>query len=120
VSALTVYLPDDAAALSVGADEVAEALEAEARARGVALTLVRTGSRGLLWLEPLAEVERDGVRCAYGPLTPDDVPGFLDAALGDGAHPARIGPIEEHPYFAHQTRLTFARCGVIEIGRAHV
>jgi len=114
MSALTVYLPDDAAALSVGADEVAAALAAEAKRRGVALTLVRTGSRGLLWLEPLVDVERDGVRIAYGPLAPNDVPEFLDAALGDGAHPTRIGPIEDHPYFARQTRLTFARCGVID------
>jgi formate dehydrogenase iron-sulfur subunit len=50
---LTLYVPRDAAALSVGADAVAAALEREAARRGRELRLVRTGSRGMLWLEPL-------------------------------------------------------------------
>lgn len=53
----TLYLSRDAAALSVGADAVADALRQEAARRGVDLTLVRTGSRGMLWLEPLVEVQ---------------------------------------------------------------
>ena len=47
----TVWVPIDAAARSVGADEVADAFAA------AGATVRRNGSRGLLWLEPLAEVE---------------------------------------------------------------
>ncbi len=64
---MKVWLPLDSAAVALGADDVAAALAAEAAARGQALTLTRTGSRGMVWLEPLAEVEVDGIRHAFGP-----------------------------------------------------
>ncbi len=119
--ALTLYLPRDAAARSVGADEVAAALSAEARRRGQDLRLVRTGTRGALWLEPLLEVAGPGGRIAYGPVVAADVPDLFDALLSDGAgmpaepgHPLRLGPPEEIPFLADQQRLTFARCGVID------
>jgi len=108
---LTIHLPRDAAARALGADAVAAALEAEAGARGIDLRLVRTGTRGMIWLEPLAEIERDGVRLGFGPLTPADVPALLEAPE---SHPKALGPVEEIPFFARQTRLTFARCGVID------
>lgn len=114
MSALTLYIPDDAAALSVGADAVVAALEAEADARGLDLAIIRTGSRGMLWLEPLVELAHEGGRIAYGPLAPEDAKSFFDAAsLGAGVHEKRLGPVEKIPYFARQTRLTFARCGAI-------
>ena len=37
-------------------------------ARGVEIEIVRTGSRGLFWLEPMIEVETDAGRFAYGPI----------------------------------------------------
>jgi formate dehydrogenase iron-sulfur subunit len=78
---MKVYVPRDAAARALGADAVADALAVEAAARGIDLTLVRNGSRGMVWLEPLVEVERDGQRLAYGPVTPADVPALLDGTL---------------------------------------
>jgi formate dehydrogenase iron-sulfur subunit len=106
----TVYVPRDAAARSVGADEVAAALTAAA---GEQLRLVRTGSRGMLWLEPLVEVATDAGRIGYGPVTAEEVPGLLAAGLLRGAdHPLRIGRPEEHPWLAGQQRLTFARVGL--------
>ena len=63
---MKIWLPLDSAAVALGADEVAAALLAEAAARGVALDLVRNGSRGMVWLEPLAEVEIGGVRHGFG------------------------------------------------------
>jgi formate dehydrogenase iron-sulfur subunit len=104
---MKVFLSIDAVAKALGSEAVAEALVAEARARGIALELIRVGARGMAWLEPLLEVERDGVRHAYGPVTPEDMPALLDGTL-DGH-----GPTEEIPFFAEQTRLTFARVGVI-------
>ena len=110
-----LYLPRDAAALSMGADRVARAIEDIARARKLDLQLVRTGSRGLLWLEPLLEVETPQGRIGYGPVSADNVASLLtDAVLKGGAHPLCIGLVEQHPYFASQQRLTFARVGVID------
>jgi len=110
-----VFVPRDAAALSVGADAVAAAVEREAAARGLGLTVVRNGTRGLLWLEPLVEVERPEGRIAYGPVTPEDVPGLFEAGFLEGQpSPLCLGPTEEIPYLKRQERLTFARCGVTD------
>lgn len=105
-----VYVPLDASARSVGADEVAEAL---ASAPGV--ELVRNGSRGLLWLEPMVEVATPAGRIAYGPVSKADLPSLLERGLLDGGdHPLRLGPTDELPWLKKQERLTFARCGVID------
>ncbi len=122
---MKIFVPCDAAALSVGADAVAAAITEAANARGADSTIVRNGSRGLLWLEPLIEVETPQGRIAYGPIAPSDVPGLFEAGFLDGApHPLRIGRLEEHPYLKRQTRLAFARCGItdplsLEDYRAH-
>ncbi|MBU6497483.1 MAG: formate dehydrogenase [Rhodospirillales bacterium] len=109
-----LFIPRDAAALAVGADGVARALAAAA-ARGAEIAITRTGSRGMMWLEPLVEVETPGGRIAYGPVTPADIAGLLDAGmLTGGAHPLCIGRPEAHPFLAAQTRLTFARCGIVD------
>jgi len=111
----TIFVPRDAAALSVGADAVVAAIRAEAVRRNIPVRIVRNGSRGMLWLEPLVEVVTDAGRIAYGLVTPEDVPALFDAGFLSGAeHPLGHGPTEAIPYFARQERLTFARCGVID------
>jgi formate dehydrogenase iron-sulfur subunit len=102
-------LPMDAAALALGADAVAAALTKAAAARGIALEITRTGSRGMIWLEPLLEIETDKGWRSFGPLKPGDV----EAVLG-GTSSKALGNIEEHPWFKRQTRLIFARCGTID------
>jgi formate dehydrogenase iron-sulfur subunit len=110
-----VYVPCDAAALSVGADAVARAVAEQITARRLDLTVIRNGSRGLFWLEPLVEVETPRGRIAYGPVTADAVAGLFDAGFFDGKpHPLCLGPTEEIPYLKNQERLTFARCGIID------
>jgi formate dehydrogenase iron-sulfur subunit len=122
---ITVYVPRDAAALSVGADEVAAAIAAEALKRKADVRIVRNGSRGMLYLEPLVEVATAKGRVAYGPVAPEDVAALFDAGFLDGkAHPLGHGLTEEIPYFKSQERLTFARCGItdplsLEDYRAH-
>ena len=69
---ITVYVPRDATALSLGADKVAQAIVAEAAARNIEVKLVRNGSRGLFWLEPLVEVATAAGRVAYGPVKARD------------------------------------------------
>ncbi|NKB44686.1 MAG: formate dehydrogenase [Alphaproteobacteria bacterium] len=115
MSAVTVFVPKDAAAVSVGADDVAIALSQEAQSRGIEINLIRNGSRGLLWLEPLVEVETSSGRFAFGPVSVSDISGLFDAGfLSGGDHDLGHGLTEEIPYLANQERLTFARCGVID------
>ncbi len=109
---MKLYLPRDAAARALGAEDVARAITDEAARRGIAVTLVRTGTRGMIWLEPLLEVEKDGIRAGFGPVTAADVPGLFDAGFGE--HALALGPVEEIPFLARQTRLTFARCGIVD------
>ena len=109
---MKVYVPRDAAARALGADAVADAVLREAAARGLTVDLVRNGSRGMVWLEPLLEVETEAGRTGFGPVSAADVPGLFDAAFGD--HALALGDVEAIPFFAKQTRLTFARCGLID------
>ncbi|MBS0416543.1 MAG: formate dehydrogenase [Proteobacteria bacterium] len=113
--AVTVYVPCDAAALSIGAEEVANAISKECSARGIELKLIRNGSRGACWLEPLVEVVTPVGRVAYGPVTAADVPGLFAADFLNGkGHPLFLGPTAEIPWLASQQRLTFARVGIVD------
>lgn len=110
-----IYVSRDASAMSLGADEVFSAIEAEAERRGITVDIVRNGSRGLYWLEPMVEVDVAGQRIAYGPVEPAQVAGLFDAGwLQGGTHALCLGPTEEIPYLKKQTRLTFARMGVTD------
>ncbi|PZM09544.1 formate dehydrogenase beta subunit [Rhizobium tubonense] len=110
-----IFVPRDAAALALGAEKVASAISAEISARGLDATIVRNGSRGMVWLEPLVEVEVNGVRIGYGPVKASDVAGLFEVGLLDGAaHPLCLGEVENLPFLKQQTRLTFARCGVTD------
>jgi formate dehydrogenase iron-sulfur subunit len=111
---LRIFIPRDAGAVAVGADEVVLAFEQTAAKRGIALEIVRTGSRGLYWLEPMVEVATAKGRVAFGPVTIADVPALLDAVIADRPHVLRRGVAEEIPWLRRQTRLTFAHCGVID------
>ncbi len=99
---MKVYVPRDAAARALGSDAVAAVFEAAGH------TVIRNGSRGMIWLEPLVEIEENGIRSAWGPVAPGDVAGILDGSVES------LGPVEDIPFFARQQRLTFARCGLID------
>jgi formate dehydrogenase iron-sulfur subunit len=111
-----IYVPGDSTALALGADDVAAAIAAEAARRGVAIDIVRNGTRGLLWLEPLVEVATAGGRIGFGPVDAADVAALFDSGfhLGQGNHPLALGLVEQIPYLAKQSRLTFARAGVTD------
>ncbi|EPC03786.1 formate dehydrogenase subunit beta [Litchfieldella anticariensis FP35 = DSM 16096] len=111
-----IFVPCDTTALAMGADEVTARIEAEARVRGVEIELVRNGSRGLFWLEPLVEVETEDGRVSYGPVEEDDVASLFDAGLleGKSEHPLSQGLTEDIPYLKRQQRLTFARAGITD------
>jgi len=93
---MRVRIADDAAARATGADALASAFAA------AGATVERVSSWGMMWLEPLVEV--DGI--GFANLTAADVPAIF---AGDKAR--AIGPIAEHPFITRQQRLTFARAG---------
>ena len=106
---MRIFVPRDALAVSLGADDVAAAL----RAACPDAAIVRNSSRGMAWLEPLVEVETPYGRIGYGPIDASDIPSLLASGFVDGgAHPKRIGRPEDHPFLARQTRITFARAGL--------
>ena len=105
---MKLYIPRDAAARALGAEDVVAAVQAEAARRGVTVQIIRNGSRGMVWLEPLVELDTPDGRMAFGPMQPEDV-----AQIFDGG-PLALGPTEALPWLAAQTRLTFARCGVVD------
>ncbi|MBU6365540.1 MAG: formate dehydrogenase [Gemmatimonadetes bacterium] len=110
-----VFVPNDTGARSLGADAVAQAVAVEAAMRGLPVTVVRNGSRGAYGLEPLVEVESPAGRLGFPRMTASAVPSlFADGALPDARHPACLGVTDAHPWFAGQTRLTFARAGRID------
>ncbi|SJZ93155.1 formate dehydrogenase iron-sulfur subunit [Enhydrobacter aerosaccus] len=110
---MRLFVPRDAAARAVGADRVAAALAAEGERTGQVLEIVRTGSRGLFWLEPMVEIETPSGRIGFGPVTPADVPSLFAAGFG-ASHPLHLGRPEELPFLKRQTRITFARCGIVD------
>ena len=113
MSATKVYIPRETAAVSVGADEVAIAVARHAKASGAKIELVRNGSWGATWLEPLVEVVVGEQRIAYGNVEAGDVPELFAAGLlSGGEHARRLGPITDVPYLANQDRWTFWRCGL--------
>lgn len=109
-NSVKVFVPRETAAVSLGAHEIAEKLTALDN-----VEIVRNGSWGMSWLEPLVEVQVDGQRIGYGPVTPDDVDGLVAAGfLEGGDHALKLGPVSDIPYLKNQERWTFRRCGLID------
>ena len=125
MSAVKIYVPGDSSSVAVGANRVAQGIERLAREQKREIEIVRNGSRGLYWLEPMIEVVTPEGRIAYGPVSPTDLSGLFAADfLGGGQHALRLGKPEEIPFLKNQERLMFARCGItdplsIEEYRAH-
>lgn len=112
---VTIFVPGDAAALALGADAVAAAIAGEAARRGIDLRVVRNGSRGMVWLEPLVEVATPRGRIAYGPVAVADVPGLFDAGfVAGGDHALCRGPTEGIPWLARQQRRAMGRVGIVD------
>ena len=110
MSRVKVWVPRETAAVSVGADEVALEIARVSKRSGTNIQLVRNGSRGASWLEPLVEVETAEGRIAYGNVEPGDVESLFEADfLAGGDHDKRLGPINEIDYLITQDRWTFWR-----------
>jgi formate dehydrogenase iron-sulfur subunit len=108
---MKVYVPLDSAAVALGADAIADAVRVEADRRGVTVEIVRNGSRGMVWLEPMVEIATDAGRMGFGPMTVADVPALFG---GVSRHAKSLGLVDDLPWMRGQTRLTFSRVGVVD------
>ena len=115
MNSVKVFIPKDSASKSVGADEVAQSILTHAQKKSLEIEIVRTGSRGMLWLEPLVEVETAKGRIGFGPVTVADVTSLFESDfLSNQNHPLSLGLIDELPWLKKQQRLTFKRVGIID------
>jgi len=121
---IKIYVPRDTTALALGAEEVSQRVEQELFGRDLDAELVRNGSRGMFWLEPMLEVDTPAGRVGFGPLTPNDVTDLFEQDFLHNLssirianleqHPCYLGLVEEIPYLKNQQRLTFARAGIVD------
>jgi formate dehydrogenase iron-sulfur subunit len=112
-----LYIPRDSSSLSLGAEKVAVAFQLALQSTNTHnTTIVRNGSRGLYWLEPMIEVDTPEGRIAFGPVKARDVDSLIahGALEGKRTHPLCLGLTEEIPYLKKQQRLTFARAGIVD------
>jgi formate dehydrogenase iron-sulfur subunit len=108
-----IYVPVDSTALALGAERTARAIERVCAERGIAVEILRNGSRGMMWLEPLVEVVTPAGRVGYGPVKAADVEALIDAGMLEGkSHDKCIGVVDEFPWLKNQERLTYARVGI--------
>ncbi len=113
MSRVKVFVPRETSAISVGADDVAIAIARRSKQLGTKIELIRNGSWGACWLEPLVEVQVGEQRIAYGNVTPADVDSLFESGfLEGGEHKRRLGPTQEVPWLINQDRWTFWRCGL--------
>ena len=112
---MRIFVPQDTTSRALGADEVAERISASAISRGITVEIIRNGSRGAFWLEPLIEVESDQGRIAFGPVTAADVDSLFDAGFPSSCeHELALGLTDQISWFSRQQRLTFGRAGLAD------
>ena len=105
------YISKDALSESLGSNQVAKKLESHQQD----FELIRTGSRGMFWLEPLLEIDTKIGRVGFGPITENDVDDIIKLNESDlKNHKNYLGVIDDIPFLANQNRLTFKRVGLID------
>ncbi|KAG0188457.1 hypothetical protein DFQ28_004797 [Apophysomyces sp. BC1034] len=121
--AIRIHVPSDTTAIALGADELAQAIAEQATRRAIQIELIRNGSRGLSWLEPLVEVATSRGRIGYANTEPGDVDALFDVGFHTdedavqaraALHPKCVGVVDDIPYLRKQQRLTFARIGIVD------
>lgn len=115
MTSIKIYIPQDSASKSVGADQVAIEVSKVATTNNLDIEIIRNGSRGMLWLEPLIEVETKNGRVGFGPISVSEIQSLIDQDfLNNQTHPLCIGLVDEYPWLKDQQRLTFKRVGITD------
>ena len=107
---MRVYVPSDSTALSLGADDIARALAK----LDLDIEIVRNGSRGLCWLEPLLEIDSPEGRLGFANFTACEIEALFSQGVPSHSHSRCLGLVEELPYLKQQLRLTSSRIGLTE------
>ncbi len=112
---IRIFVPRDTSAIACGADAVARRIMSEAEDRGFEVVIVRNGSRGLCWLEPLIEVDFGAGRYGFGPVGVNDVAGLFESGFAaDSPHPKALGLVDEIDWLKRQQRQCFSRNGITD------
>lgn len=120
ISKSAIYIPRDTTACAMGADRLAGQLQFIAEDKGLPVDVLRNGSRGLYWLEPMIEVDSEEGRVAFGPVTDNDIEELIalefwkPESANAKAHALYLGLTEEIPFLKNQQRLNFSRAGIIQ------
>ena len=115
-----IFIPRESTAISLGAHQVARAFTHYLSDHDIDIKIIRNGSRGLFWLEPMIEIETAQGRMAYGPVAPADVASIMEDISQNvlhekpQSHALALGLTENIAYLKKQTRLTFARAGITD------
>ena len=92
------------------------AIQAEADSAKTTIKIIRNGSRGLFWLEPMVEVATPQGRIAYGPVRRERCRRGCSRPASCRAASMRCASAtpKRSPISKNQERLTFARCGITD------
>lgn len=126
----TVFVGAGTCGLGAGAKDTLAAIHEYLDGHEVKADVVKVGCIGLCSLEPIVDIQLPGrARVSFKQVTAAKAPGLLDSALAgsipddlvlgqfrnDALAPWPDVPfLDEHPFFAPQTRWVLANCGVID------
>ena len=130
VSRTVIYVGAGTCGLGAGAGKTITAIQKYIASKGIHADVVEVGCIGLCSAEPLVDVQMPGrTRVCFEHVTEDKVNGLFDSVfaehipsdelLGQHRNPALkpypgVPFVDEHPFFAPQTRWVLANCGVID------
>ncbi|MBM3957207.1 MAG: NADH-quinone oxidoreductase subunit NuoF [Gemmatimonadetes bacterium] len=126
-----VFVGTGTCGLGAGAGRTLAAVRSWLAERGTEADVVEVGCIGLCTAEPILDVQMPGrTRVSVGSVTAERVAEVLEAALAGcvpaegvlGQHRpaqgqeswAEVPYLDEHPFFAPQTRWVLANCGVVD------
>ncbi len=125
-----IYIGAGTCGLAAGAEKTRMAIVEHLEAKHIEADVVNVGCIGLCAEEPMVDIQVPGkTRVSFGRVTPHDVPGIVDKVLAGTVPSERLlGQIrekalqpwdgvpflDEHPFFAPQTRWVLAECGIVD------
>ena len=102
---MRVFIPQDSISIALGADLIAKKIAQSGH------EIIRNSSRGLHFLEILIEVEIDGARHGFGPISTNEIEDLIASNFAK-SHPKYLGIVDELKLIKSQNRLSFAKCGI--------